>query len=77
VVVTSVGGVPDVVGAREAMVVNPEDPHELAAAIDFVIQNPEAAALRAEAANRRLLANFGMERWLDAHERVYDLALSD
>ncbi|MFL5500036.1 MAG: glycosyltransferase [Gemmatimonadaceae bacterium] len=77
VVVTSVGGVPDVVGAREAMVVNPEDPHELAAAIDFVIQNPEAAALRAEAASRRLLANFGMERWLDAHERVYDLALSD
>ena len=76
VVVTSVGGVPDVVGPAEGMVVPPEDPERLAGAIDSVIRNPAAAAARAEAATRRLVANFGMERWMDAHDVVYDLAIS-
>jgi len=48
----------------------------LAGAIDSVIRNPAAAAARAEAATRRLVANFGMERWMDAHDVVYDLAIS-
>lgn len=77
VVVTSVGGVPDVVGSAEGVVVPPENPELLAEAIASVIRDREAAALRVEAANRRLLANFGMERWIDAHDRVYDLALSN
>ncbi|HEV7389415.1 MAG TPA: glycosyltransferase [Gemmatimonadaceae bacterium] len=77
VVVTSVGGVPDVVGPGEGMIVAPDDPERLAAAIDLVIRDPEAAALRATAASRHLVANFGMDRWMDAHERVYDLAISN
>jgi glycosyltransferase involved in cell wall biosynthesis len=77
VVVTRVGGVPDVVGPEEAMLVPPEDPGALAEAIDFVIQEPAAAARRVEAAAHRLHANFGMERWIDAHDRVYDLIVSE
>jgi glycosyltransferase involved in cell wall biosynthesis len=73
VVVTSVGGVPDVVGPAEAMLVPPEDPGALAEAIRFVLRDPVAAAVRVEAATDRLHADFGMERWIDAHDRVYDL----
>jgi glycosyltransferase involved in cell wall biosynthesis len=76
VVVTSVGGVPDVVGPAEAMLVPPENPRALAEAIRFVTQDPTAASRRVEAAARRLHANFGMERWIDAHDRVYDLIVS-
>jgi hypothetical protein len=59
------------------MVVPPEDPEGLAAAIDAVIQDPGAAARRVEAAARRLHSHFGIERWIDAHDRVYDLIASD
>lgn len=76
VVVTSVGGVPDVVGPREAMLVPPEDPSALAKAIQSVIQDPTAASRRAEAAAHRLHANFDIERWIDAHDRIYDLIVS-
>jgi glycosyltransferase involved in cell wall biosynthesis len=77
VVVTRVGGVPEVVGPAEAMVVPPEDPRALAKAIDAVIEDPAAASRRVEAATRRLHANFGIERWLDAHDRVYDVIASN
>jgi glycosyltransferase involved in cell wall biosynthesis len=73
VVVTSVGGVPEVVGPEEAMLVQPEDPIALAEAIHSVVQDPGAATRRVEAAARRLRSNFGIERWIDAHDRVYDL----
>ena len=77
VVVTRVGGVPDVVGPAEAMMVPPEDPRALAEAIHFVIQDPAAATRRVEAAAHRLHSNFGMERWIDAHDRVYNLIVSN
>ena len=77
VVVTSVGGVPDVVGPAEAILVPPDDPGALAEAIHFVIQDPAAATRRVEAAVHRLRANFGMERWVDAHDRVYNLIVSN
>lgn len=72
-VVTRVGGVPEVVGPEEAMVVPPENPEALAKAIHAVIQDPAAAMHRVEAAARRLHTTFGMERWIEAHDRVYDL----
>jgi hypothetical protein len=65
VVVTSVGGVPEVVGPAEAMLVPSEDPRALAEAIRSVIQDPAAATRRAEAAAHRLHTNFGMQRWID------------
>jgi glycosyltransferase involved in cell wall biosynthesis len=72
-VVTSVGGVPEVVGPDEAVLVQPEDPVALAAAIESVVRDRAGAMRRAEAAARRLHAVFGMERWIAAHDRVYDL----
>jgi len=77
VVVTSVGGVPEVVGPAEAMLVPAENPGALAQAIQFVIQDAAAAARRVEAAAHRLHADFGMERWIDAHDRVYNLVVSN
>jgi glycosyltransferase involved in cell wall biosynthesis len=77
VVVTSVGGVPEVVGPAEAMLVPAENPAALAEAIQFVIHEPAAAARRVEAAAHRLHATFGMERWIDAHDRVYNLIVSN
>jgi len=77
VVVTSVGGVPEVVGPAEAMLVPPENPGALAEAIHSVIQDPAAATRRVEAAAHRLHTNFGTERWIDAHDRVYNLIVSN
>ena len=77
VVATSVGGVPEVVGPEEAIVVPPEDPVALAEAIRSVIRDPAAARRRLEAAVHRLHANFGMDRWIDAHDRVYTLMVSN
>jgi glycosyltransferase involved in cell wall biosynthesis len=77
VVVTSVGGVPEVVGPAEAMLVPPEDPGALAEAIRSAIQDPAAATRRVESAAQRLDANFGMERWIDAHDRVYNIIVSN
>jgi glycosyltransferase involved in cell wall biosynthesis len=76
VVVTRVGGVPDVVGPAEAMLVPPEDPIALANAIHSVIQDRAGALRRAEAAARRLHTNFGIEAWIDAHDRLYDIIAS-
>ena len=75
-VVTTVGGVPDVVGSTEAMLVPTEDPAALAVAISRVIQDSAAAKRRALAASERLNAKFGMERWIDAHDQVYDRVVS-
>ncbi|HMF86776.1 MAG TPA: glycosyltransferase [Gemmatimonadaceae bacterium] len=77
VVATSVGGVPEVVGPEEAILVPSEDTVALAEAIRSVIRDPAAARRRVEAAVHRLHANFGMDRWIDAHDRVYTLMVSD
>jgi glycosyltransferase involved in cell wall biosynthesis len=74
VVATTVGGVPDVVGPGEALLVPAERPRELAAAIREVYEDPEAAMGRAEAANQTLRSKFGTEPWLAAHGRLYRAA---
>jgi glycosyltransferase involved in cell wall biosynthesis len=76
VVATDVGGIPDVVGESEAVLVRSEDHLALAKAIQSAIQDPASAKRRAEAAVRRLHAYFGMDRWIDAHDRVYDLIVA-
>ena len=72
VVATAVGGVPDVAGAAEAILVPPGDPAALAAALAAVHADPAAAAARARAARTRVHASFGAGPWLDAYESVYD-----
>ncbi|HET9635702.1 MAG TPA: glycosyltransferase, partial [Gemmatimonadaceae bacterium] len=76
VVATRVGGVPEVVREREAVLVPPEDPESLANGIARVLLEPELAAAQARAAANRLMSAFDVEKWVDAHDRVYDLAVN-
>ncbi len=71
IVATRVGGVPDVVGDKEALLVAPEDPAALAAAVRAVRNDPEAARERAWAARERLQRDFAPEPWLAAYESLY------
>lgn len=71
VVATRVGGVPDVVTAREAIVVEPDDPAALGAAIRAIHQDPVGAADRATAARQRLSSDFALDPWLERYEALY------
>ena len=71
VVATGVGGVPDVVGPREAVMVPPDDPPALAAAIRAVLADPGSAAVRSRAARERLRTDFAEDPWLERYEAVY------
>lgn len=72
IVATRVGGVPDVVRHdREALLVPPEDPPALAAALREVRHDSEAARERARRAGRRLEEEFAVEPWLDRYQEIY------
>lgn len=71
VVATAVGGIPDVVSPAEALLVPPENPEALGAAIRQAIEDPDAARTRARAASRRLEERFSPEQWLTSHEELY------
>jgi len=74
IVATRVGGVPDVVGEADAVLVPSEEPLALAAGMRSIIENPAAANARSAAAARRLEQHFGVVPWLDAYENVYRAA---
>jgi glycosyltransferase involved in cell wall biosynthesis len=74
IVATRVGGVPDVVGDAEALLVAPDDPWAVTTAIDAVRRDPAAAAGRAAAALRRL-RHFAVEPWLRRVDEVYAAAM--
>lgn len=71
VIATDVGGVPEVVTAREALLVPPDDADALALAIEAVYQDRTAATTRAAAARRRLNEEFDMMRSLVLYESLY------
>lgn len=70
VVVTSVGGVPDVVTEREGWL-TPPDPVQLAAAIEAALGNQDEMRRRALAAAARLQQQFSVEPWVERHARLY------
>jgi glycosyltransferase involved in cell wall biosynthesis len=74
IVATAVGGVPDVVSDKEAVLVPAQDPNALAEAIRGVLGSPDAAAARARAARTRLEEQFGVGAWVEAHQEVYRTA---
>jgi glycosyltransferase involved in cell wall biosynthesis len=71
IVATSVGGVPDVVSSREALLVPPDDPGALADAVRRVWADPVAAAARARRARERLETGFALAPWLASYDRIY------
>lgn len=77
VVTTAVGGVPDLVGEKEAWLVPSENPAALAAAIAESRQYPERAEARVVAARRRLDAEYGVPQWLERYDRLYRAALDN
>lgn len=77
VVATRVGGVPGVVSETEALLVEPERPAELAAAIDAVLADPGKARTRADRARQRILTEFDPARWVEQYNQVYRLTISE
>lgn len=73
VVATAVGGVPDVVSSREAVLIRPNDPAALAGAIRSVYQDPATARERARAAQARVERDFAVAPWLARYEAIYRL----
>ncbi len=71
IVATAVGGVPDVVTVREALLVPPEDPAALAAAVRELHRDAVSGRERARAAAARVAERYGLDAWLDAYERIY------
>lgn len=72
-VVTEVGGIPDVVSSDEAILVAPDQPALLAHGLRRIAAEPEAARVRTEQAQRRLALLFGIDPWLDRYEAIYRL----
>jgi glycosyltransferase involved in cell wall biosynthesis len=70
IVATCVGGVPDVLSAKEALLVPPEDPGTLAAGIRSVYVQDSDACARASQAHRRL-EEFALRPWLARYEDLY------
>jgi glycosyltransferase involved in cell wall biosynthesis len=71
IVATRVGGVPSMFPDGEVLLVPPDDPGALAAAVDAVRADPSAARERAMAARRRLGRDFAPRPWLERHEALY------
>jgi glycosyltransferase involved in cell wall biosynthesis len=71
VIVTAVGGIPDVVSPNEAMLVHADDPGGLADAIHRTLANPVATRARAVAASDRLRSDHAAASWLDRYDTIY------
>lgn len=72
VVATAVGGVPDVVRDALALLVPPEQPARLAAALHAALTDTEAARRRAERASSAVQDRFGTAAWLERYDALYD-----
>lgn len=72
IVATNVGGIPHILPRGAALLAPSEDADALAAALGETLSDRQAAAVRARFAAEVLRAEFGVERWLDRHDEVYD-----
>ena len=71
IVATRVGGVPDVVGPAEALLVPSDDLPELARAVLQVRDHPQEARERANRARERLAGAFAAGPWAERHVELY------
>jgi glycosyltransferase involved in cell wall biosynthesis len=77
VIATSVGGVPAVISAEEAILVPPDAPEAIATGLADLERNQAEARQRAERAARRVTESFGKLKWLASIGRVYDAVLAE
>jgi glycosyltransferase involved in cell wall biosynthesis len=72
VVATAVGGNPDAVEAGvSGLLVPPRDPKALATAALRLLERPDEARRLGEAARRRVLADFCLDRMVAGYEALY------
>ncbi len=75
IVTTAVGGIPDVVSEREAVLLGAGDAAGLGRAITKVLENPAAADVRCREALRRLERDFAVEPWVQRYRDIYSSCL--
>jgi glycosyltransferase involved in cell wall biosynthesis len=75
IVATRVGGVPDVVDASSAWLVESLDSAAMARALDELLSQPELARARAKRARERLKERFPLDPWLSQYESIYRAVL--
>lgn len=72
IVATRVGGIPNLITDGETgTLITPQDPAEVARAVEWVLDHREAAQARADRARQRVLAEFSLARAIDRTEAVY------
>jgi glycosyltransferase involved in cell wall biosynthesis len=76
IVATSVGGVPEILSANEALLVRSDSPNALAVALRQIHHDPVGANLRVAAAKHRLERDFAGAPWIDAYENIYRRVIS-
>ena len=77
VVATRVGGVPEqIVDGEHGWLVPPKDPEALADALRDALESPAECRRRGEAARRRVLNRFSIERCVERHVELYRGALA-
>lgn len=77
VIASAVGGVPDIIGDRDAYLVPADDASRLATAVRTVFNDPAGAAVRAARARIRLSELANVTEWVDAYRRVYSAAIQE
>jgi glycosyltransferase involved in cell wall biosynthesis len=70
VVASDVGGLPEVLGEDGGVLVPPERPDALAAAVGMLLRDPGLARRTGEAGRRRA-ERFSLDRCVDEHENLY------
>lgn len=71
IIATSVGGVADIVGNEEAVLVPSEDIGSMADAIRGLVATPQSARARTAAARRRVDGEFSLDPWIKRHTEIY------
>lgn len=75
IIATRVGGVPDVLRPQDALLVDREDSAALAAAIQSVARDSDAARARATNARARLNADYSVRPWVERYTAAYRQAI--
>jgi glycosyltransferase involved in cell wall biosynthesis len=71
VVSARVGAIPDLFTDDEIVLVAPENPEALGAAINASLADPDAARARASRASEKVRGELGPDAWLSRHEVMY------